>query len=78
MAQKTVKYSLVSLSMLALQANKYLSLYRLKGLHLTLMAVGALDKVTSVPAASYRTAGLVEFSRLNMQRIKRARSRGFA
>ena len=30
----------------------------------TLTAVGALDRVTNVPAASYRTAGLEEFSRL--------------
>lgn len=31
---------------------------------LTLIAVGALDKVTKVPAASYRTAGLLEFNKL--------------
>ena len=31
---------------------------------LTLMAVGALERVTRVPAASYRTAGLEELSRL--------------
>jgi len=30
----------------------------------TLTAVGALDNVTRVPAASYRTAGLDEFNKL--------------
>jgi hypothetical protein len=31
---------------------------------ITLTAVGALDNVTKVPAASYLTAGLDEFSKL--------------
>lgn len=44
----------------------------------TLMAVGALESVTNVPAASYRTAGLLEFNRLYMHRINRDRSDGFA
>lgn len=30
----------------------------------TLTAVGALDRVTNVPAASYLTAGLDEFNKL--------------
>jgi hypothetical protein len=44
----------------------------------TFTAVGAFDKVTNVPAASYRTAGLLEFSKLYIQRMKRERSDGFA
>ncbi len=44
----------------------------------TFIAVGALDKVTNVPAASYRTAGLDELSRLYMHRINLARSDGLA
>lgn len=44
----------------------------------TLIAVGAVDKVTNVPAASYRTAGLFEFNKLYMQRINLDLSAGFA
>lgn len=44
----------------------------------TLMAVGALDRVTRVPAASYFTAGLDDCSRLYIQRMKRALSEGLA
>ena len=42
------------------------------------MAVGALESVTNVPAASYFTAGLDDCSKLQMQRMKRALSDGLA
>ena len=46
--------------------------------YLTFMAVGALESVTSVPAASYLTAGLEEFSKLYIHLINLALSEGLA
>ena len=46
--------------------------------YLTLMAVGALESVTSVPAASYLTAGLEEFNKLYIHLINLALSEGLA